>query len=67
MIFCIGFTQTEKNYIVIDNDICNRKIEFEAKSEIMKRNRNYKKIDNKILRVLKYKKILAIRDFLYKV
>ena len=52
---------------MIDDDICNRKIEFEAKSEIMKKNKNYKKIDNKILRVLKYKKILAIRDFLYKV
>ena len=39
----------EKKYVkVIDNDICNRKIEFKAKGEIMKRNRNYKKVDKKI-------------------
>ena len=29
-------------------------------------NRNYKKVDNKIWRVLKCKKIVALRDFLYK-
>ena len=40
---------------MIDDDICNRKIEFKAKSEIMKRNRNYKEIDKKIWRVLKCK------------
>ena len=52
---------------MIDNDICNRKIEFKAKSEIMKINRNYQKVDKKIWRVLKYKEILVLRDFLYKV
>ena len=49
------------------NDICNRKIEFKVKSEIMKRNRNYKKVDKKIWRVLKCKEIVTLRDFLYKV
>ena len=39
--FCIGFTQTEKKYAkVIDDGICNMKIEFKAKSEIMKMKRN---------------------------
>ena len=52
---------------VIDDDTCNRKIQFKAKSEIMKRNRNYKKVDKKIWRVLKCKEIVALRDFLYKV
>ena len=33
---------------MIEDDICNWKIEFKAKSEIMKRNRNYKKVDKKI-------------------
>ena len=48
-IFCIGFTRTEKKYVkVIDYDICNRKIEFKAKSEIMKRNRNCKNVNKKI-------------------
>ena len=59
--FCIDFTRTEKKYIkVIDGDICNRKIEFKAKSEIMKMNRDYKKFDKKIWRVV-------LLDFLYKV
>ena len=49
-----------------DNDICNRKIEFKAKSEIMKRNRNYKKVDLKIWRILKLKGIVALRDFFTK-
>ena len=32
--FCVGFTRTVKKYVkVIDDDICNRKIEFKAKSE----------------------------------
>ena len=67
IIFCIGFTRTEKKYVkVIDYDICNRKIEFNAKSEMMKRNRNWKKGDKKIWRVLKCKEIVALRDFLYK-
>ena len=39
----------EKKYVkVIDNDICNRKIEFKGKGEIIKRNRNYKKVDKEI-------------------
>ena len=47
--FWIAFTRTEKKHVkVIDSDICTRKIEFKAKSEIMKRNRNYKKVDKKI-------------------
>ena len=66
--FCIGFTRTEKKYVnVIGDDICNRKIEFKVKSEIMKRNRNYKKVDKKIWRVLKCEEIVTLRDFLYKV
>ena len=36
---------------VIDDDICNRKIQFKVKSEIMKWNRNYKEVDKKIWRV----------------
>ena len=68
MTFFIGFTRTEKTYVkMIDDDICNRKTEFRAKSEIMKRNRNYKQVDKKIWRVLKYKEIVALRDFRYKV
>ena len=66
--FCIGFTRTGKKYVkVIDVDICNRKIEYKAKSEIMKRNRNYKKVNKKIWRVLKCKETVALRDFLYRV
>ena len=39
----------EKKYVkVIDYDICNRKIELNAKSEMMKRNRNWKEGDKKI-------------------
>ena len=65
--FCIGFPRTEKKYVkVTDNDICNRKIEFKAKSEKMKRNKNYKKVNKKVWRVLKCKEIVALRDFLYK-
>ena len=41
-------------------------MEFNAKSEIMKRNRNYKVVDKKIWRVLKCKEIVTLRDFLYK-
>ena len=51
---------------MIDGDIYNRKIEFKASSEIMKRNRNYKEGEKKIWRVLKCKEIVALRDFLYK-
>ena len=50
-----------------DDDICNRKKEFKAKKEIMKRNRNYKKVDKTVWRFLKCKEIVAIHDFLYKV
>ena len=65
--FCIGFTRTEKKNIkVIDDGICNRKIEFKAKSELMKMNRNYSKVENKIRRVLKCKEIVALCDFPYK-
>ena len=47
--FCIDFTRTEKKYVkVIDDDICNRKIEFKANSEIIKMNKNYKKVHKKI-------------------
>ena len=57
--FCLGFTRTEKKYIKeIDDDICNGKIEFKARSEIMKRNRNYKEFDKKIWRILKCKEML---------
>ena len=52
---------------VIGDDICTKKIEFKAKSEIMKMNRNYKKVYKKMWRVLKCKEIVALRDFLYKV
>ena len=63
--FCTGFTRTEKKYVtVLDNDICNRKIEFKAKIEIMKRNGNYEEVDQKIWRVLKCKEVVALRDFL---
>ena len=59
--------RTEKKCVkVIDNDICNRKLEFKAKSEVMKRNRNYKEVDKKIWRVLECKEIVAVRSFLYK-
>ena len=65
--FCSGFTRTQKKYAkVIDDDICNRKKEFKAKSEIMKRNMNYKKVDKKVWRVLKCKGIVSLLDFLYK-
>ena len=33
----------------------------------MKINRNYRKVDKKMQRVLKGKEIVALRDFLYKV
>ena len=73
---------TEKKYVkVVDDDI--RKIQFKAKSEIivirngktvsydygeiMKMNRNYKKVDKKIWRLLKCKEIVTPRDFFYKV
>ena len=66
--FCIGFTRTKKKYVkVIDDDICNRKIEFKAKSEIMKRSKNYKEVEKIIWRILKCKEIVALCDFLYKV
>ena len=58
--FCIGFTQTEKKYVmVIDDDIYDRIIEFKTKSEKIKINRNYSNVDKKIWRVLKCKDIEA--------
>ena len=64
----MGFTRTDKKYVkVIHDDICNRKIEFKAKIKLTKRNRNYKNVDKKILRVLNFKEIVALRGFLYKV
>ena len=50
---------------MIDDDICNRKIEFKAKIEIMKRNKNYKE-DMEKLWSLKCKEIAALRNCLYK-
>ena len=47
--FCIGFTQTEKKYVkVIDDDIYHRIIEYKAKTEKIKMNRNYSNVDKKI-------------------
>ena len=38
----------EKKYVkVIDDDIYNRIIEFKAKNEIIKMNRNYSNVDRK--------------------
>ena len=45
-------------------DICNRKKELKAKGEIIKRKRNYEKVDKNIWRVLKCKEIATLRDFL---
>ena len=57
----------EKKYVkVTDDDICNRKIEFKAESELMKRNRNYKEFAKKVWRIFKCKEIVALRDSLYK-
>ena len=54
----------EKKYIkMIDNDICNRKIEFQAKSGTMKMKKNYRKIERvfykNIWRVFKCKEIFT--------
>ena len=51
---------------MIDDDICNRKIEFKAKGEIMKRNKNHKENMEKLWRILKCKEIVALRNCLYK-
>ena len=40
---------------MIDDDISNRKIEFKAKIEVIKRKTSYKKVDKKIGRVLNVK------------
>ena len=38
---CISFTRTEKNYVkMIEDNICNRTIDFKAKNEIINMNRN---------------------------
>ena len=56
----------EKKYVKVTGDrIYNRKIEFKAKTKLMKMNRNYKEVVEKIWRVLKCKQIVALRDFLY--
>ena len=56
----------EKKYVKVTGDrIYNRKIEFKARTKLMKMNRNYKEVDEKIWRVLKCKQIVALRDFLY--
>ena len=51
---------------MIEDDICNRKIGFKAKSEIIKINRNYKTVDKKIWRVLKCRDIVALLEFFTK-
>ena len=67
IIFCIGFVRTVKKYgKVIDDDICNRNIEFKAKSEIMRMSWNFKEVDKKISKVLKRKEIVALCNFLCK-
>ena len=54
--FCIGFTQMKKKYVkVIDDDIYDRVIEYKAKNEIIKMNRNYSNVEIKICWVLKCK------------
>ena len=63
--FCTGFTRTEKKYVkVTDDDICNRKTEFQAKSGIMKMNIKYKKVEKKIW---KYGEFLNIKRQLHTV
>ena len=42
--FC---TSGEKYAKVIDDDICNGKVEFKPKGETMKMNRNYKNVERK--------------------
>ena len=47
--FCIGFMQMKKKYVkVIDDDIYDRVIEYKAKNEIIKMNRNYSNVEIKI-------------------
>ena len=60
------YANGEKYVKVIDDGICNRKIEFKAKSGLMKRDKNCKEVDKKISRFLKCKEIVALRDFIYK-
>ena len=45
--FCISFAQTKKKYVNVIDDIYNRMIEFKAKNEIIKTNRNYSNVDEK--------------------
>ena len=59
------YANGEKYVKVTGDRIYNRKIEFKAKTKLMKMNRNYKEVDEKIWRVLKCKQIVALRDFLY--
>ena len=51
---------------MIDDDICNRKTEFKAKSETMKMKRNYKKLTRKYGESSNVKRF-SLRNFLYKV
>ena len=48
---------------MIDDDICNKKIEFKAKSELMIRNKNKTKKLTRKYGVLKCKEIVALRAF----
>ena len=41
------YANREKYVKVINDDICNREIEFKAKIDIMKMNRSYKKLTRK--------------------
>ena len=66
--FCTGFTRMEKKYVkMIHDDICNRKIEFQAKSKIMKTRTRITKSLTRKYGVLKCKEIVALHNFLYKV
>ena len=57
---CIGFTQTEKNYVkVIDDDICNMVIEFKAKNKILT-DRNYSNVDKKYGELYTFMSIMLI-------
>ena len=51
----------------MNDDICNKKIEFKTKRKNNENEQEFKKVDKKIWRVLKCKEIIALRDFLYKV
>ena len=48
----------------MNDDICNKKIEFKTKRKNNENEQEFKKVDKKIWRVLKCKEIIALRDFL---